>query len=307
MVDLAERRINLIGFNGPANTIIDGAGQSRCIFMDNNTMPAVLISGFTIMDGYSEIGAGVYSHSIMNTVSNSVIVNNYSTSQSSTHGGAVYNAVVVDSIIRDNIALLGRGGGLSRSDAYNCLIIGNSSKREGGGMYNSYAYNCTFVDNISSITDQNTAGGSGEGIYNSIIAFQDTSPVADYYGDFTIQFSRSPFVEHGALGNITSPPQFVDSANGNYRLALDSPCIDAGLKYLGTTDTDKDGNPRIVNGTVDMGAYEFQTEESAVNLPLRAVLESSPDLQTWTNSGKSVEWLVPADGSNGFYRARLEI
>ncbi|MFH1859797.1 MAG: choice-of-anchor Q domain-containing protein [bacterium] len=40
-----------------------------------------------------------------------------------------------------------------------------------------------------------------------------------------------------------------------------SPCIDAGLntaRGISGTSADKDGNPRITNGIVDMGAYEYQ-------------------------------------------------
>jgi hypothetical protein len=36
-----------------------------------------------------------------------------------------------------------------------------------------------------------------------------------------------------------------------------SPCINAGNNSYITTATDKDGKPRIINGAVDMGPYEF--------------------------------------------------
>jgi hypothetical protein len=60
------------------------------------------------------------------------------------------------------------------------------------------------------------------------------------------------------VGNITNAPLFVDANNwADLRLLPDSPCIDAGNNDYVTSLTDLDGNPRIQNGIVDMGAYEF--------------------------------------------------
>lgn len=63
----------------------------------------------------------------------------------------------------------------------------------------------------------------------------------------------------GINGNISNNPLFVDYANGDYHLQEASPCIDGGdPNYVPSSgETDLDGNPRIDNGIVDMGAYEF--------------------------------------------------
>jgi hypothetical protein len=59
-----------------------------------------------------------------------------------------------------------------------------------------------------------------------------------------------------AGGNQTAPPLFVDAANGDYREATGSPTIDAGIiDQLGALDLG--GNPRIVGGAPDIGAFEF--------------------------------------------------
>lgn len=68
-------------------------------------------------------------------------------------------------------------------------------------------------------------------------------------------------------GNIDGNPLFVDAANDDYRLAAGSPALNVGANALynvGMTPnlsaftTDLEGNARIQDTSVDMGAYEFE-------------------------------------------------
>ncbi len=64
-------------------------------------------------------------------------------------------------------------------------------------------------------------------------------------------------------GNIDADPQFVDAANGNYRLLSNSPSVNTGDPNSTTTTvsaTDLAGNPRVRQNRIDMGVYEFQGE-----------------------------------------------
>jgi hypothetical protein len=67
------------------------------------------------------------------------------------------------------------------------------------------------------------------------------------------------------IGNITNAPLFVDVAGGNLRLQSNSSCINAGLNAYAPGPTDLDGNSRIVSGTVDIGAYEYQGPGSLIS------------------------------------------
>jgi len=70
-------------------------------------------------------------------------------------------------------------------------------------------------------------------------------------------------------GNKDEDPFWVGTGDYPYALSANSPCIDAGnpdTTGLNLPPTDLAGNPRIYNGRIDMGAYEWQ-DTSAVNEP----------------------------------------
>ena len=60
---------------------------------------------------------------------------------------------------------------------------------------------------------------------------------------------------------VTNDPLFA--AAGDYHLQSSSPCIDAGINLAGMAgSTDFDGRPRIVNGVIDIGAFEWSLDDS---------------------------------------------
>lgn len=61
-------------------------------------------------------------------------------------------------------------------------------------------------------------------------------------------------------GNLTIDPLFHDPAGGDFHVTSNSPALNAGLNAApDLSDTDLDGNPRILDGIVDIGAYERST------------------------------------------------
>jgi len=67
------------------------------------------------------------------------------------------------------------------------------------------------------------------------------------------------------MGNIADVPLFVDLVSGDFRLQSKSPCLNAGNNAYVRGNTDLAGNPRVAGGTVDLGAYEFQSPTSVLS------------------------------------------
>jgi len=87
---------------------------------------------------------------------------------------------------------------------------------------------------------------------NGILGFDVGYPYVNPYGTCC----TTPNTGNTAANNVYEDPQFVSS--GNYHLRSTSPCIGRGMfKSWMTTSIDADGKPSIINGTVDIGAYEY--------------------------------------------------
>ena len=267
--------------NGLSNTVICGQGPRgdnavRCAYLANGAM----LCGFTLSNGctrtsgdYSKDmnGGGIYAANAV--VSNCLITGN----SASSSGGGTYDGTVNNCTITGNSAF--SGGGIGESAANNCTIAANSASYWGGGTSGGIANNCTITGNLASnegggtclstvnnctITG-NLASNEGGGTYDAwlvmnCIVYYNTAPngANDYDSGPFIHCCTTPKPDYP--GNITNEPMFVDAVAGNLRLSSNSTCINAGINQtwmIGTVDLD--GKPRIIDGVVDIGAYEWST------------------------------------------------
>jgi hypothetical protein len=110
------------------------------------------------------------------------------------------------------------------------------------------------------------------------------------------------------IGNFDYDPLFAD-ANG--RLHSDSPCINSGFNPSAPDGTDLDGRPRVVGGTVDVGAYEFQLPQSAISYAwLRSYglpTDGSADSTDFDGDGMTTwqEWRCRTDPFDALSALRL--
>ncbi len=223
------------------------------------------------------------------TVTHSRVVANTNTGG---EGGGLFfqdNQGLVESCeIVSNVVPAGqRGGGIfvhnaSSADTHltvrNCLIAGNrgsGSSSYGGGVYIGTGKvtmaNCTIADNESmhggGIAVSNNLPAGNLAVWNIIAVSNlmggagqsDLSLPADHLTN-AFYYSCSPNLANAEQGNITAAPEFADYGAGNYRLAAQSPAINAGTNQAWMTGaTDLDGRPRLdrFSGRTDMGCYEY--------------------------------------------------
>ncbi len=143
---------------------------------------------------------------------------------------------------------------------------------------------------------------------NTIIYARNTKVYLDEEGANKPTLSNCVFYNvkgvSGRAGVTVADPKFANAASGDFHLVLGSPCIDKGGTSYGTTDLA--GNPRVVNGKIDVGCYEYQNDEpdeptvsaTAANVAATydgaahgiAVSVSAP------TSGVTVEYALAKDG-----------
>lgn len=226
---------------------------------------AVLSNCVLTLNSASRYGGGCSS----GTLYNSVLAGNYAVYR----GGGAAGATLNDCILTNNNA--SSGGGADQSVLNRCVLTGNGSgTTAGGGAYQCVLNNCLLKGNWAAnygggsyyctlnncILNSNRAGyyggNSSRDTLNNCITFDPDPYNSPVYS--TGNYSCLNFPPDWGVGNITNNPQFVNANAGNYRLAAGSPCIDRGNNAYVQGTADMDGNPRILNGIVDMGAYEFQ-------------------------------------------------
>jgi hypothetical protein len=262
-----DKAVTVSSVNGPSVTVIrgqkaagggNGVEAMRCVYLTNG---AVLM-GFTLTNGATTSfgdGGGVYCRG------GAVVSNCILTGNSADGGGGAYSATLNHCVLTRNSADC-LGGGASSGLLNNCVLTGNSAP-DGGGSYSSILNNCTVTGNSATFS----VGGAYASTLNNCIVYDNIAPRdANYSRSYwsimcTLNDCCTTPLPTAGTGNITNAPLFSDQAAGNLRLQPNSPCINAGLNASAPGTTDLDGNPRIVGGTVDIGAYEYQTPASTLS------------------------------------------
>jgi len=273
------------GFGGGLYCEWDSVSVSNCVIAGN----AAAVNGGGVFQGI-HYNCTISGNSATNSygggggAASSTLYNcTVATNVAASDGGGVAFCTLNGCTVSGNFAV--DGGGVYDGWLTNCLLSGNWATDSGGGAYSANLYNCTLVGNSAT-----NSGGGGYGfdsfhihanctLYNSIIYSNIAALAAEC--ECTQYDCCTPDNESLSFGNIPGPPLFADQAGGNFRLTTGSPCIDAGNNSFISASTDLDGNPRIRNGIVDIGAYEFQTGSPSTAPAVRIAASGQSIILAW--------------------------
>jgi hypothetical protein len=289
---MPSTNVTLQSSAGAAATTIAGGPGRRCVEL---RYAGAVVRGFTLSGGLvTNLEAGGGARVVQGTLADAIICSN-STPQFG-GGVSIEGGLLQNCIINNNYGGWA-GGGLALQGpgtVRSCLIVSNvtaadpipiaGNLRTGGGAIFSLSRgtleNCTISANVSS----NHGGGIycidffGAGqttlLVNTILYGNTAVSNAPNYIGANLWFAYcclqpAPLPAQDGGGNLTLDPLFA----GGYHLQFLSPCRDTGVTQAWMAGaTDLAGNPRMIGGSVDMGAYEFVPEPWLAAAPLVALL-----------------------------------
>jgi hypothetical protein len=162
-------------------------------------------------------------------------------------------------------------GGTDHCTIVNNTLYMNDSTQSGSGEFaiNYHTTNNVFEKNVVFANDQGLLIGNtiqtatGPGVSTNYNLYYST------LGNTNSQWIWNNHTYNGLdafvratqndLNSQFANPDFVDAATSNFHLTSSSPALKKGLllssSIVGTEDLD--GNPRVLNGTIDLGCYEM--------------------------------------------------
>jgi len=249
------------------------SGNAGDVTLTNN-----IITGNTATSSYG----GVYARSIATsgtagdvTLANNIITGNTAASYyggvyaySDTNSGTAGTVTLTNNIVAGNIADSesgiyavsnpGTSGTSGTVTITNNTITGNSSTGASGyagGLFLRTISNNT-VNCFNNIIWNNTAATGGD------IFFLDTLGFAmGYNNNYTVMSGSWDSGE----SNIDVDPEFIDPDHGDFRLRSSSGCKDVGNNTApAIPSNDFEGDTRIIDSTVDIGADEISVVTTCV-------------------------------------------
>jgi hypothetical protein len=256
---------------------------------------ATRLDGFAIINGLAispNTGGGIHCTATDSEAGPVVIANNsIGDNIANFKGGGIFligQATITNNVINNNMTESGGGAGIqvdfgsSLVTIANNLIVGNRADNGGGGI-GTFAGSILIANNT--ITDNTVTNTGAGGIYfgagfgsstnaNNIIAFNSSgigtvsSTVLNRNNCLFGNTNGNYDILTPGTGDVSVDPQFANPAEFNYRLLATSPLLNAGANDYLVGPADLDAAPRLEGANVDIGAYEYQSPNTAPTVAL---------------------------------------
>lgn len=292
------------------------SGNSYHVVLGNFADETAVLDGFIVTGGNADagsgadaLGGGMRTVSGSPTLANLIFRNNYAF-----RGAGMYNVTGSDPVLT------------------NVAFSGNRANHTGGGMHNGNGSSPTLI-NVS--FGGNNSGGAGGAIRNdnsspiliNVVAWNNwaggtsshyLATISNYQSDPVISHSLLAYCKPGGVWNDQcgtgsfsnipdEDPRFEEpidpatapSSGGSLRIVSGSPALDGGDNSANDGSSDLAGNPRVHNGTIDLGAYEFP---GRFDCPAGGVVHvglqgsQSPNGETWNSAFDDLQDALAVDG-----------
>ncbi|MBR0224461.1 MAG: fibronectin type III domain-containing protein, partial [Thermoguttaceae bacterium] len=237
------------------------------------------------LDWTEGMGGAIFTRNSALTVKQSEFIAN-----GSELGGAIFSeaqTVIENSLLAQNAALFGGAVELFGQLTLNgSTITNNDASYSGGGI----DLDGTAVLNAyNSIIAGNTSTDGSDDVNKYIDALYDVKANAwNVLSSYTAWDSGV-----NRLTYDPNKPLFTDAAQGDYTLATGSQALNKGANAYATALTDLAGAPRIIGGTVDLGAYESD------DVDLIQLVAPTWKSSSSTYNSVTVAW-NPVDNASGY-------
>ena len=234
------------------------------------------INKSTLSGNSANSGAGIYnagfSGSVMLTISNSTLSSN----SASSVGGAICND--------------GNSSGSATLTILNSTLSGNSSTYSGGGIYNYGSSGSATLEIGNTILK---TGASGENIFNidGTISSDGYNFSSDNGGGFLTAMG-----DRINTDPMLGPLQDNGGPTFTHELLVGSPAIDAGdPSFTSPPDYDQRGSdfPRVVNGRIDIGAFEVEASPTPTPTPTATPTATATSTPTPTPTATATATVTP--------------
>ncbi|MEA4983784.1 MAG: choice-of-anchor Q domain-containing protein [Paludibacter sp.] len=261
------RNCIITGNNASATGTAHGGG----VYLDNGaTIENCIITNNTAKNGGGGLAGGSNNTLPSIKVINCIITNNIANGAS---GGGVfignYNADIYNTLIANNttLATAGTGGfvmgsstGVVSANMINCTVVNNLGGDTGFGGVNMFTAtaggmkitNCIIAGNRTATDPQTTNNININDPANVIISYNGIEELpVDFEGNNNFDLTSNQFKNPTpAAGQQATLPAY------DWSLLAGSICRNAGNNAVVYGNADLEGNARIIQNVVDLGAYE---------------------------------------------------